>query len=83
MYFNINSFMYSNFPKVTRDNCLQCSSFHTKQGDVISVSYRAIQFLLREYFAEYCLVLVVKALCYKSEGRWFDRSWCHWNFSLT
>ena len=26
---------------------------------------------------------VVKALCYKSEGHWFDPSWCHWNFSLT
>ena len=26
---------------------------------------------------------VVKALCYKSEGRCFDPSWCHWNFSLT
>jgi len=26
---------------------------------------------------------VVKMLCYKSEGRWFDPSWCHWNFSLT
>ena len=25
----------------------------------------------------------VKVLCYKSEGRWFDPSWCHWNFSLT
>ena len=24
---------------------------------------------------------VVKMLCYKSEGRWFDSSWCHWNFS--
>jgi len=24
----------------------------------------------------------VKVLCYKSEGRWFDPSWCHWNFSL-
>jgi len=24
---------------------------------------------------------VVKVLCYKSEGRWFDH--CHWNFSLT
>ena len=28
-------------------------------------------------------VAVVKVLCYKSEGRWFDPSWCHWNFSLT
>ena len=26
---------------------------------------------------------VVKALCYKSEGRLFDSRWCHWNFSLT
>ena len=25
---------------------------------------------------------VVKLLCYKSEGRWFDPSWCHWNFLL-
>jgi len=24
-----------------------------------------------------------QALCYKYEGRWFDLSWCHWNFSLT
>jgi len=26
---------------------------------------------------------VVKVLCYKSEGRWFDPRWFHWNFSLT
>ena len=26
---------------------------------------------------------VVKVLCYKPEGRWFDSRWCHWNFSLT
>ena len=26
---------------------------------------------------------VVKVFCYKSEGRWFDSRWCHWNFSLT
>ena len=26
---------------------------------------------------------VVKVLCYKSEGHWFDPSWCQWNFSLT
>jgi len=25
---------------------------------------------------------VVKVMCYKSEGRWFDSRWCHWNFSL-
>ena len=26
---------------------------------------------------------VVKVLCYKSEGRWFNSRCCHWNFSLT
>ena len=26
---------------------------------------------------------VVKVLCYKSEGRWFDSGWFHWNFLLT
>ena len=26
---------------------------------------------------------VVQVLRYKSEGRWFDSRWCHWNFSLT
>ena len=26
---------------------------------------------------------VVKVLHYKSEGRWLDPSWCHWNFSST
>ena len=25
---------------------------------------------------------VVKVLCYKSEGRCFDSSWCHWNFFI-
>ena len=26
---------------------------------------------------------VVKVRCHKSEGRWFDSRWCHWNFLLT
>ena len=26
---------------------------------------------------------VDKVLCCKSEGRWFNPNWCHWNFSLT
>jgi len=25
---------------------------------------------------------VVKVLCYKSECRWFDPSWCHWIFHI-
>ena len=34
--------------------------------------YSFISYLFEEY-----------VLCYKSEDRWFDPSWCHWNFSLT
>ena len=26
---------------------------------------------------------VLKVLCCKSDDRWFDPSWCQWNFSLT
>jgi hypothetical protein len=26
---------------------------------------------------------VVKVLCYKSQGRWFDSRWCRWIFPLT
>jgi hypothetical protein len=26
---------------------------------------------------------VIKALCYKQEGRGFDSRWCQWNFSVT
>jgi hypothetical protein len=25
---------------------------------------------------------VVTVLRYKSEGRWFDSRWCHWNFPI-
>jgi len=27
-----------------------------------------------------CGSTVVKVLCYKLEGRWFNPRWCHWNF---
>jgi len=30
----------------------------------------------------HAMVQLVKALCYKAEGRGFDCRWCHWNFSL-
>jgi len=26
---------------------------------------------------------VVKVLCYKLEGHWFNSSWCQWDFLLT
>ena len=37
--------------------------------------------LLLYYEDRHCTV--IKVLCYKSEGRWFDPRWCQWNFSLT
>ena len=45
---------------------------------------------IRQHFSVFCgypvrkiLVLYLgMTLCYKSEGRWFDSRWCHWNFSL-
>ena len=41
----------------------------------------AILYYVEAYYARGSTV--VKVLCYKSEGRWLDPSWCHWNFSLT
>ena len=45
---------------------------------------------IREDVAKYTRIMhpagdrgssVVKVLCYKSEGLWFDSRWCYWNFS--
>ena len=30
-----------------------------------------------------CGSTVVKVLCYKLEGHWFDSRCCHWNFSMS
>jgi hypothetical protein len=35
------------------------------------------------YLQRYRGSTVVKILCYKSEGRWFDSRWCHCIFPLT
>jgi len=32
---------------------------------------------------KHAIAQLVEALCYKSEGRGFYSSWCHWKFSLT
>ena len=31
----------------------------------------------------YIYIYIYISLCYKSEGRWFDSRWFHWNISLT
>ena len=45
--------------------------------------YKSISVIKDAYFVRSRGSSVVKVLCYKSEGRCFDLSWYHWNFSLT
>jgi len=60
------------------------------EGNTIICMYLVMVDLLKHkqdvelvLFCLYLLSTVVKVLCYKSEGRWFDPKWCHWNFSFT
>jgi hypothetical protein len=39
--------------------------------------------IIHGYLPLICGGTVVKVLCYKLEGHWFNSRWCHWNFSLT
>jgi len=60
---------------------------HLKEADVSRSSTAIFPYSLElSTFFYICRVLgdcggtVVKVLCYKSEGRWFDPSWCRWIF---
>jgi hypothetical protein len=63
------------------------------RGEVLTVPWRLPVFLhfTFERFSTYVGLYmgtadggtVVKVLRYKSEGRCFDSSWCHWNFLFT
>ena len=48
--------------------CLSRRSYHIKGPIHPKFGYRGSK--------------VVKVLCYNSEGRWFDPSWCHWIFFI-
>ena len=68
----------------------QCDRTEDTNGPIYSeekitfvLSYPGVVYLLYMYFKGDRGGTVVKVLCYKSEVRWFDPSWCHWNFSLT
>ena len=64
---------------------LHYQSFRLVASRLIHFSLFAVSTVSFLYF-EHCGdrgSTVVKVLCYKSEGHWFDPSWCHWNFSLT
>ena len=64
-----------------------CSEIHTKH--INTLCGQNVELLNVKLVVHTCIVTgdrggtVVKVLCYKSEGRWFDSRWCHWNFSLT
>jgi hypothetical protein len=65
----------------------------TSAWKIIGIQQTTTSFYLNSlYIREYFTILsicrdrgstVVKVLCYKSEGRLFEPSWCQWNFLLT
>jgi hypothetical protein len=60
----------------------------SKKRDCVHESYTTVKALSIELyiycptFLTLCFLIgggtVVKVLCYKSEGLWFDSRWCHW-----
>ena len=57
----------------------------TKYEVALTVFYLLTDFKMYNFIVYYQSVAyrgstVVKVLCYKSEGRWFDPNWCHWIF---
>ena len=61
---------------VPAPNCYQHTTFQHKSHIVNHILH--IFWVMGVMGGRYSTV--VKVLCYKSEGRWFDPSWCHWNF---
>ena len=77
--------MYNFHIFIKKDKILAQASYSKATRNVVFVRR-----LMPGIFSEYvqwgdCGSTVVKVLCYcyKSEGCWFDPSWCHWTFSLT
>jgi len=60
--------------------CMYVRFIHTAKSHA---SFILCQFLWPYLLSWGTAVTVFKVMCYKSEGRWFDSSLCHWNYSLT
>ena len=56
---------------------LRVSKLSLRSNPCHNTSLIAIVLLWLLLFMADCDGTVVKVLCYKSEGRWFDLSWCH------
>ena len=68
---------------IKKEQC--CNSVAPKFIGVRGTSVCVLCEIRRKF--HYCAIIrgdrgstVVKVLCYKSEGRWFDPSLCHWIF---
>jgi len=82
-----------------RPQYVGCSNYDAANMDVNSEQVRLVRtsasltqrtIMLTLYYKAACdktrghaVAQLVEALRYKPEGRGFDSSWCHWNFSLT
>ena len=74
-------------PQMSQDKCSPLSS--SKSGKTpLTMGARRSSFLEMDFALPFFSFFgdrgsaVVKVLCYKSEDRCFDPSWCHWNFWL-
>ena len=64
MFVCCSSFMYPRCCHVFQKHLVYWAKFHE----------------IWDYYTYYRGSTVIKVLCYKSEDRWFDPSWCHWIF---
>jgi len=61
-------------------------SLQQREPEVNNNNNNTYIYILKNYLRVALYILgsrggtVAKVLCYKSEGRWFDPSWCHWIF---
>ena len=90
-----NPILYPFFCKfIILQHSVKHTHTHTHTHMTINFRYRLV---FMKFITSFCHLLyistlifirdrggtVVKVLCYKSEGRWFDSRWCHWNILLT
>ena len=67
-----------NYPEESIQHSEHGESFKSRKPKLHTHREYALRFypLLHTYIGDRGST-VIKVLCYKSEGRWFDPSWCH------
>jgi len=81
--YKLNLYIYVNFSIVLKTS--KYFMYNEQTNAQLIDSFIVLFFIYRSYRFQQGDrgSTVVKVLCYNSEGRWFDPSWCHWIFSLT